>query len=508
MSKEFQINILLFIVVLLLMIFNYTQSFMGSYDIGENVDDKTVILLSSQSFKFGITKKKEIFDRLLSKCELESSQAAYCSYRYALRANTINSYLLPGALISYGIDTKSMKFNELFSSAVFNGLTLTVILVFLYILFVMYRFKSHGSIFVLISFVFIALADPFIFDINFSIFSDVFTPSAGYGYLPNIYVTRGAVSYLLIPIVLSLVFNNSKLLWTSLLFAALIHLGYAVIYTFIALIVAIINLYIFKEEKKDVFVIIGILFFLTSIMASLSVYSSVSALTISFNHLNLYTVSNFLSDSRITLSFSTVAFYMALLMIFFFTISKSIKKYVIIIFVINIFLETILLFELLGIFQNSEDFLQRMQGSFSYLSISMLIIVIIHTVINFKRIYLNNKLSILILPALFLWVIEFNHSYMFKMLKKNIPLAYKNYTEPSPSILGKQYMKTSIVNTDVSSFINKYYANKGELYWLSIIDGIYYVDVDKIARLNFEDLDIDNEFLVLLYLYIKSRSNY
>ena len=65
-------------------------------------------------------------------------------------------------------------------------------------------------------------------------------------------------------------------------------------------------------------------------------------------------------------------------------------------------------------------------------------------------------------------------------------------------------MKTSIVKSDITSYINKRYANENELYWLSSVNGVYYIDVGKIKRMNFEDLDIDNEFLVFLYLYIKS----
>ena len=322
----------------------------------------------------------------------------------------------------------------------------------------------------------------------------------GFGYLPNIYAPRGAVSYLLIPIVLSLVYKNNKLLTVSLLFAGLIHFGYAVIYTFIVLIVTTINFYTFKEEKKDVYMIIGIFFFLLLILISQSIYSSGSALSISLKNLNF-------SDLRIKLSYSTIAFYMALLLTFFFSLNKPIKKYIIIIFVINIFLETILLFELVGAL-NSDSLLQRMRGSFAYLNISMVVIVIIHIIGNFKRIYLNNKLSILILPALLLWVNEFNTAYMSEELTKYTPRLYKSHIESTPSHLSKMYKKATIVNTDMSSYINKNHANESELYWLSNIDGIYYIDVDKISRLNFEDLDIDNEFLVFLYLYIKSRSNY
>lgn len=495
LTNHFGINIFLIISVLLLMVLNYTHSFIGNYDIGENADDKAVILLSSQSLQFGINNKREIFDRLLSQCELESSNADLCSHRYSYRANTLANYFLPGVLISLGIDTKSMNFNESLSSAIFTGLTLLLTLVFLYILFIMFQFKTHGSIFVLISFVFVSLANPNLLGIDFSIFSSVFIPSVGYGYLPNVYVPRGAVTYLLIPIMLSLVYKNNKLLLVSLLLAGLIHLGYSVIYTFIVLTIAIINFYIFKEEKKDVYMIIGMLFFFLLVLISQSIYSSESIIAISLKNLNL-------SDLRISLNFNAIAFYMALLLGFFFSLSKPIKKYIIIIFVINIFLEMLLFFELVGVL-NSDSILQRMRGSFSYLNISMVVIVIIYILNNFKKIFLANKLSILILPALFYWTIEFNHVYMINKLSGKYlyePVSYASYKNE----LSKLNMKVSKVNTDISSYINKRYANEDELYWLSNIDGIYYIDVNKISSINFEDLDIDNEFLVFLYLYIKS----
>ena len=387
-------------------------------------------------------------------------------------------------------NTTSVNFNKSLSSAFFIGLSLLVAIVFLYILFVMCKANTQGSIFVLISFVFISLANPYIFNIDFSIFSSAFTPSVGYGYLPLIYVPRGAVSYLLIPIILSLVYKNNKLLIASLVLAGLIHLGYSVIYTSIVLVASIVNSFIFKEENKNVYMIIGLLLFLVLVMISQSIYSTESIVTINFGNLNF-------SDLKLSLNFSTIAFYLVLLLLLFLSLSKPIKKYIVMIFIVNIFLEALLFFELTGIL-NSDSISQRMAGSFSYLVISMFTLVILYIVNNFNKMYKNNKLTILILPAFLLWAYGLNHVYIINKLSGNSNI--ESYKEK----LNQSYMKTSIVKSDITSYINKRYANENELYWLSSVNGVYYIDVGKIKRMNFEDLDIDNEFLVFLYLYIKS----
>ena len=86
---------------------------------------------------------------------------------------------------------------------------------------------------------------------------------------------------------------------------------------------------------------------------------------------------------------------------------------------------------------------------------------------------------------------------LFEQAKKNIE-SYKKK-------LSQSYMKTSIVKSDITSYIiDQNNAKENQLHWLSSVNGVYYIDVDKIKRMNFEDLDIDNEFLVFLYLYIKS----
>ena len=491
MPKQVIVNFSLIVSVLLLMMLNYSSSFIPSYDIGGNADDKTVILLSSQSSLLAINSKKEIFDKIISKCEIESSNAGLCIDRYSYRANTVGNYFLPGALIDYGIDTTSVNFNKSLSSAFFIGLSLLVAIVFLYILFVMCKANTQGSIFVLISFVFISLANPYIFNIDFSIFSSVFTPSVGYGYLPLIYVPRGVVSYLLIPIILSLVYKNNKLLIASLVLAGLIHLGYSVIYTSIVLVASIVNSFIFKEENKNVYMIIGLLLFLVLVMISQSIYSTESIVTINFGNLNF-------SDLKLSLNFSTIAFYLVLLLLLFLSLSKPIKKYIIMIFIVNIFLEALLFFELTGIL-NSDSISQRMAGSFSYLVISMFTLVILYIVNNFNKMYKNNKLTILILPAFLLWANGLNHVYIINKLSENSNIeSYKKK-------LSQSYMKTSIVKSDITSYIiDQNNAKENQLHWLSSVNGVYYIDVDKIKRMNFEDLDIDNEFLVFLYLYIKS----
>ena len=128
-----------------------------------------------------------------------------------------------------------------------------------------------------------------------------------------------------------------------------------------------------------------------------------------------------------------------------------------------------------------------------------MLFVILYIVNNFNKMYKNNKLTILILPAFLLWAYGLNHVYIINKLSGNSNIeSYKKK-------LSQSYMKTSIVKSDITSYIiDQNNAKENQLHWLSSVNGVYYIDVDKIKRMNFEDLDIDNEFLVFLYLYIKS----
>jgi len=178
-------------------------------------------------------------------------------------------------------------------------------------------------------------------------------------------------------------------------------------------------------------------------------------------------------------------------------LSRAIKKYIIIIFVVNIFVKTLLFFELVGVL-NTDSLSERMVGSFSYLTLSIFFLVILYIVNNFNRIYIINKLAIFILPVLFYWMYGLNHVYIVNKLSENF-----NFESFKTDVI-QSYVKTSIVKSDITSYINKRYSNENELYWLSYVEGVYYIDIDKIKGMNFEDLNIDNEFLVFIYLYIKS----
>jgi len=68
-------------------------------------------------------------------------------------------------------------------------------------------------------------------------------------------------------------------------------------------------------------------------------------------------------------------------------------------------------------------------------------------------------------------------------------------------------VKLKKVEQDVQLLINENYGNDDNLYWLSRNNNQYKLDVDKINQLRMVDIDVDNEFLVFVKLYLMERIN-
>ena len=173
-SRQNLVKLLSLLVVLFLMLLNYFNSFVPRYDVGNNLDDKTTFLLSSEYSILSIDKHTKALENILLQCNTESSNSKLCIERYSYRGNTLGNYLLPGILINIMINPDSNNFNESLSIAFFQGLSALLLLVFSYILFVMFKMDYLGSIFALISFIVLTLANPYLAAINFSKISSIF----------------------------------------------------------------------------------------------------------------------------------------------------------------------------------------------------------------------------------------------------------------------------------------------------------------------------------------------
>ena len=99
-------SLVLTFVVAFLMVSTYFNSFIPRYDVGRNLDDKMVILLSSQYSFNSIHSNIDLFDIIVDKCNLESKNVELCLERYKFRINGLSNYVLSGSLINIFIDYK------------------------------------------------------------------------------------------------------------------------------------------------------------------------------------------------------------------------------------------------------------------------------------------------------------------------------------------------------------------------------------------------------------------
>jgi hypothetical protein len=137
-----------------------------------------------------------------------------------------------------------------------------------------------------------------------------------------IYVPRGAVSYLLIPLILAIVYKNNKILISTLLLSSAIHLGYSVIFTSIALISTTISAILFKDNKKITTILSGFLILLIVLIQNSSIFNSDAILQINIANLNF-------KNLAFSLNYDFIFYNLILLLSLLFekkTILANIKK--------------------------------------------------------------------------------------------------------------------------------------------------------------------------------------
>jgi len=477
------------VVVLFLMFFNYSNSFISRYDVGNNLDDKTVILLSSQYNFFTAGKYGDAFENIFYKCSTESKNSNLCIERYSYRANTLGNYLLPGMLMNSMVDINSNNFNESLSKAFFIGFSAVLAIVFSYILFVMYRMNTHASLFVLVSFMIVSFANPYLGlgAINFSKISTVFFSSLGDGYLPMIYVPRGAVSYLLVPLILSIVYKHNKLLVFTLLLSGVIHLGYSVIFTCIALISSIFNAILVKDNKKIIAPLFGLLISLIVMFKTQSIHNTDSIISLNIANISF-------NDLKLSISYVYFSFYSILFLSLFMIINKPIIKYIVLILVISGLIETLSIFHQIGVLA-SDNISQRMMGSFSYVHVSMFMVLLTYIIKSIKVNY--QKKQLVVLAFVFFWILNLNFGYVQNKLSSKFN--FITYSKKFNNSVEKTYK----IKSDITLFLDKRSTHSDNPLWLTPDNNS--IDLDKIKKMEISDLNVDNEFLVFLYIYVNSE---
>ena len=468
------------------MILNFTNSFTQRYDVGNNLDDKTVSLLSSKYFVSSKETRIKIFDELLSKCKLESKKIESCLSRYKYRGNTLGNYFLAGNLINLYIDYDAKNFQQSLSKSFFYGFSTLLAIVFLYILFILQNVKLEETIFVFVTFVVLTLTNPHILGLDFSILSSIFFTPLGDGYLPMIYVPRGPVSLLLIPLILSLIYNYKKLLIFTIFFSATIHLGYSLIFTLFSFGFSCISVIFFKEKKNITFLLLLIIIILILIMNFFSIYHFNFFENLNLKNLNLENL-----NLNLLTNINKFIYYFFLIMIAFLTSDIRLKKLTILIVLLGSFIKILTYLETSDIII-ADQISNRMMGSFSYIFIAMtifLILLILHKVIkNFPGMY-NSKLqqnykSFIFILFLFTFLKNIDYGYIKKR-------AFKDFS-----------YKVTINNFKINSLKMRKEVEKDiDMHY----DSNSIIDLSNIKLSEISDLNIDAEFEVLLFLYVNAK---
>jgi len=472
-------SLVLTFVVAFLMVSTYFNSFIPRYDVGRNLDDKMVILLSSQYSFNSIHSNIDLFDIIVDKCNLESKNVELCLERYKFRINGLSNYVLSGSLINIFIDYQSDDLDVELSQAIFYGLSLLVFFVFVFILMTMLVLDYKAKLFVLISFCVLIVTNPYFFHVDLSKISSLFFMSKGDGYLPMIYVPRGAVSYLLIPITLAIVYNKNPLLIFSLVLASLIHLAYGLVFSILTLAVLTANIVLDKSNNRIVYFVAFWVVFLLFIISFQTIYaeSSVSS-DIFSNGLDLLAIN---VDSNVILRTIVILCFIVLPVIYM-DFSLELKKYSIVFFIMTLSVYAITTLEISEIIAQGRVS-ERIFGSFAYIYVSILFYLFVMIGIEIRLFSIRNKIiSVLCLVIFVVWTYA--------------------KTEIDNSIV-----KLKKVEQDVQLMINENYGNDDNLYWLSRNNNQYKLDVDKINQLRMVDIDVDNEFLVFVKLYLMERIN-
>jgi len=196
---------------------------------------------------------------------------------------------------------------ENLSKSFFFGFLFTQLISFVLIVFSAFRFKLNGAIFIFFSLLSISLSNPWLSDFNFSSFINILPSAIGDGYLPMFYQPRGAVGYLLIPFVLSLVYKDDKMLLFLLVLSMGVHFGYSIIMTILGVFSKIISTFFEEKKKNNLFLLTLILLFQIFFLIYTNIADTSSIISLHLQDLSKL-IENFEVNLEILFFFTTVIF--------------------------------------------------------------------------------------------------------------------------------------------------------------------------------------------------------
>ena len=488
---------LIIMLVLLPLLYLNFMSFVYRYDVGDNLDDKLVSAISSKFIFSKLDGKMEVYQALIKQCE-GSKNVHRCTTRYKYRADTLSNYIAPSLLIRlfefwFANNSDKVDIGEELSLGIFYGYASLFLFACATTLAVNAQINQKSSyVLTFLSVVVLTISNPQI--LEWHRLSPLFFPVNGSNFVPTIYVPRGAISILLFPITLALLYHKKALLLTLLVFSAFIHTGYAQIFGLFCLL-TVTALAVLNDQKYK-FLAFWLLVY--NIFLALYVYAQI---TFSGDSIIGFSAENF---SLITI-FSqinpeTIILYLFCCLILFGNRPPILKRATMILLALHGFLLTLDLLTKAGTITYSlsgSNISERMNGTFMYVVITYTFYVIgfelKHTIVTRKDLVTKVLVVTLIMAAL-----SFNIHYIGKGLSRVLTTQYFML---QVNRLKDSHGKFHTVRHDINLFINKNYDDDSNQHWLSGDTGMRRIDSKKLVKLKFIDIDVDDEFLTFLALY-------
>ena len=473
------------------------------YDFGENLDDKLVSAISGKFFLAKLDGQIALYNEIIDKCR-ETSFINSCEARYMYRADTLSNYLLPSL---------SIRFLEFFFVQILDPLDVGKVLslAFFYghaiiflsacaasILFTNYLNNKPSKILTLFSLIGLTVSNPNLFDL--SSFSSIFFNVVDSYVHPTVYVPRGAISILLFPISLAILFNKPKSLLGFLLLSSLTHAGYSQIISLVCLGTVFFLALIQDYRYFHLFILLTIYNAILLIFIYLQLsFGGSEIISISFENFSLGPLFE-------TINFEIALFYLFCAFVIFSRRPEILKRATIILFSFHIFLLLLHLLSTLGVLYHNtpgSNISDRMNGSFMYIIFTYTLFVLGAEI--YFDLASKDKYSYLIAFVLVIFLfVNINIMNVFISLKS--VLSYQ-FASTQISRIFDSHNRFEMAKRDIEIYINNNYQIDGNRHWLSKENNILKLDIQKIKKLEVSQIDVNNEFLTFLYLYKADKMN-
>ena len=436
-------------------------------------------MVSAISSKYVFNKldgKAKLYDNLVNQCDNHPNDIEGCFQRYKYRGDTLANYIIPSILIRsfdyfHTHYSKELNFEQVLSLSIFKGYALLFLSSCLIAIIVSLLIKRKSAkILTFVGFMSIIISSNHLFEFQWYLFSDLFFQILGDGYMPTIYVPRGAAAMLLLPITISILYNKPKILLLLLLFSSLIHTGYSQIFALFSLIIVVFILVLnSKEYLRSCIYLIIYNIALSSYIAFQLNYGARDI--IEFNFIN-FSVIKIASE----INYQTIFFLFFCIIILKSGMSSLLKKTTIIAasaYSILLALEIFSKLEILTYSLEGGNLSERMNGVFMYILVTFMIFSFGTAM---KELYLKNFQLISKVGIVFVLLVSINMNFTY-LLQWTKLYSNPKYYQIMFHNFKKGHSKIEMVKNDMNIYLNerlpyiysrydKPFEIHGNLHWL------------------------------------------